>query len=335
MSLIPKLRTETLSGPGPGRQAFERAFAGVLIIDKPAGMTSLDVTRRLKGRLGPLRMGHAGTLDPLATGVLPVCMGEATKLIDYMDLQWKHYRGCLQLGLETESWDVTGRIVAERPVPVLPTERLREVFRKFEGSQRQRPPAFSAVKVKGRPLYSYARKGVHVDPPARDVFVRSFDLLERRGEWLDFDLVCSRGTYVRSIVHGLGERLGCGACLSMLRRTRSGRFCLGDAVRLEQAEAEIDQGRLRNRLLSPEDVLSHLEPLEVRKESERKAWNGNPMETADLLPSALELAVLEGRRVRIQVDGAVIGVGEVRSGAQGVFLQPLRLLRSQVPDRAA
>lgn len=320
------------AGRGPRRPDFPEpraaSLSGVLIVDKPAGMTSLDVVRRVKKRHGTVRMGHAGTLDPLATGVLPVCMGEATKLIDHMDLEWKHYRGGLRLGLETDTLDITGKVVRRECVPDFSREVLLPAFAELEGLQRQQPPAYSAVKFKGKPLYSYARRGQPVEAPFREVRIRAFGLQERRGEFLGFDLLCSRGTYVRSVVQSLGRRLGCGACLVSLRRMRSGRFLIEEAHPLAEVENYLESGKIEDLLLSPEEVLSHLEVLGIQKESEAKALNGNPLAREDFfpVPSAEGFSRREGEKVCLRMRSKVIGVGEVRRGEECCYVQPLRLL---------
>lgn len=315
-------------------------LAGVVVVDKPTGMSSLDVVRRIKKFfLSPLRVGHVGTLDPLATGVLPVCVGSATKLIEYMDLQWKHYQGVMVLGRITDTWDVTGRTVETRDVPVFPAEVLQQRFAEFEGVCRQRVPAFSAVKVGGRPLYVYARRGKAVEAPVRDVAIRSFRLVRVEGRELFFDLVCARGTYVRSLVHALGSRLECGACLASLRRIGSGCFRIEDARSLEAVEAALAAGLASDVLLPLERVLSHLEAVDVPPEGEWKALNGNPLSLRDIgrITGEEGLRIPVGKKVRIRVRGRLVGVGEFRREKDEYHLQPVRMIERGRPwgDRAA
>ncbi len=312
--------------------------AGVVVVDKPTGMSSFDVVRRIKRILVGMRVGHVGTLDPLATGVLPVCVGPATRLIEFMDLEWKHYQGVLELGRITDTWDVTGRTIETRDVPLFPPEVLQERFGEFEGACRQQVPAFSAVKVAGRPLYAYARRGKAVEAPVRDVVIRSFRLLGAEGREVAFDLVCGTGTYVRSLVHALGSRLGCGACLASLRRIRSGCFRVEDARGLEELEAALTAGAGSEVLLPLERVLSHLEAVDVPPEGERKALNGNPLSPRDMGFSEEEnLQARVGSKVRIRVRGRLVGVGEFRKEKDGYHLQPVRMIERGRPwrDRAA
>jgi len=299
--------------------------AGVYLVDKPAGITSLDVVRRLKKLIAPVRMGHTGTLDPMATGVLAVCVGEATKLVPYMRLEPKKYQGDLQLGLVTDSWDITGKVVENNEVPAFSVERLEQVFGELEGLQSLEPPVFSAIKHKGRPLYTYARQGVVVDTPPRETFIEEFRLLRREGDLLAFELTCSRGTYVRAVVHEMGKRLGCGACLQSLRRLQCGRFKIEDAFPLEELEAFIESSRQVEALLPPADVLDHLDAFHVEGQSERTVLHGGPLRDADAgYGDALEGRL--GERFRIMIGGDLAAVAEARSDSQGVFLQPIRVL---------
>lgn len=303
-------------------------LAGVVVLDKPGGMSSFDVVRRLKRHLPGVRVGHVGTLDPLATGVLPVCLGEATKLIDYMDLEWKQYQGVLVLGRITDTWDVEGRTIETREVPYFPPSVLQERFAEFEGVYRQQVPVFSAVKVAGKPLYAYARKGKKVEAPSRDVTIRSFRLVRAEGRELAFDLVCGKGTYVRSLVQALGSRLGCGACLASLRRIRNGCFRIEEALDLETLEASLASGSWARFVLSLEQVLTHLEAVDVPAKAERKALNGNRLSSRDMdLPWGEEdLESRVGKKVRIRVRGRLVGIGEFRKENEDHYLQPVRMI---------
>ncbi len=299
--------------------------AGVYLVDKPAGITSLDAVRRLKKLVSSVRMGHTGTLDPLATGVLAVCVGEATKLVPYMRLEPKKYQGNLQLGLVTDSWDITGKVVESNEVTALSPERLEQAFGELEGHQYLKPPVFSAIKHKGRPLYTYARKGVVVDTPPRETLIEEFRLLRREGDLLAFELTCSRGTYVRAVVHAVGRRLGCGACLQSLRRLQCGRFKIEDALSLDELEAFIETRRQVEVLLPPGDVLDHLDAFQVEGESERKVRHGGPLRDADVGYGDTLKGRL-GERFRIMIGGELAAVAEAKSDSLGVFLQPIRVL---------
>jgi tRNA pseudouridine55 synthase len=300
--------------------------AGVYLVDKPAGMTSLDAVRRLKKLVPSVRMGHTGTLDPMATGLLAVCVGEATKLVPYMRLEPKKYQGSARLGLVTDSWDVTGKVVESRGIPSLSWERLASVFRELEGLQYLDPPLFSAIKHKGRPLYAYARRGLFVETSPRETRVEAFRILGREGDVVSFGLTCSRGTYVRAVVHAMGKRLGCGACLGSLRRLQCGGFKIEDALELEVLEMLIRKGGQREVLLPPARVLDHLDAWEVQGESAQKVLRGGPLRDPDF-PCGDGLERRLGERFRILIRGELAAVAEVRSDPLGVFLQPIRVLR--------
>jgi tRNA pseudouridine55 synthase len=307
------------------KDADLRNAAGVYVVDKPAGITSFDVVRRLKRGDANLRMGHTGTLDPLATGVLAVCVGEATKLVSYMQLEPKQYRGSMQLGLLTDTWDVTGNLLERRAVPSLPVEALRLAFREQEGMQVLEPPAFSAIKHRGRPLYTYARKGQFVQKPPRKALIEAFHLLGAEEDVLEFELTCSRGTYVRSVVHAIGKRLGCGACVRSPRRLRCGRFCIEDALPLDRLEELVRGNRQQEVLIPPADVLDHLEACEIREQSVQKLCQGSPLRKEDLR-HADRLGARIGQRFRIMAQGGLAAVAEARQDLGGVFLQPIRVL---------
>jgi tRNA pseudouridine55 synthase len=255
-------------------------------------------------------------------------VGEATKLINYMDLEWKEYQGVLVLGRITDTWDVAGRTIETREVPRFPLELLLERFGEFEGVYRQQVPVFSAVKVSGKPLYTYARRGKTVEAPFRDVTIRSFRLVRAEGCELAFDLVCGKGTYVRSIVQDLGTRLGCGACLASLRRIRSGHFRIEDARDLESVDASLASGASEGVVLPLERVLTHLEGLDIPVESERKVLNGNRLSCRDMVLPWEEqgLAARVGKKVRIRVRGRLVGIGEIRKEGDEYCVQPVRMI---------
>lgn len=207
---------------------------GVVLIDKPCGITSHDVIARLRRKFQTRRIGHAGTLDPLATGLLVVAVGPATRFLQYLPLEPKEYIGTIRFGIETTTQDAEGEIVAEKPVPSALLPAIEEVLAEFKGSIRQLPPLYSAVKKEGKPLYVYARRGEEVEREHRTVFISDVELLAQTGNEVDVRVVCSGGTYMRTWAHDLGQRLGCGAHLSALRRTRVGKFNIDDAVTLEE-----------------------------------------------------------------------------------------------------
>jgi tRNA pseudouridine55 synthase len=214
-----------------------KELEGVLLIDKPTGMTSHDVVYRLRRKLQMQRIGHAGTLDPMATGLLIMLVGKATKISQYLMSTDKVYEGEATLGVRTNSQDAEGEVMETRPVPALSADDVRAAMKGFLGDQYQTPPMFSAVKIGGVPLYKKAREGEEVEREPRFIRVASFDLLSFESPKLTFRLACTKGTYVRTIANDLGEKIGCGAHLSALRRTGSGKFGIADCIALADFEA--------------------------------------------------------------------------------------------------
>ena len=246
---------------------------GILIIDKPAGWTSMDVCAKVRGILREKRVGHGGTLDPMATGVLPVFVGRATRAVEFAENGRKEYDAGLRLGLVTDTQDVTGTVLETRPGAVGRAE-LEEALAAFRGEIQQIPPMYSAVKVQGKKLYELARKGQEVERKPREVTIYELELLEAESE-TDYRLrcLCSKGTYIRTLCHDIGQALGCGGALYRLRRTMAAGFTLADAVTLEDLQA---QGEA---LLRPLDSLfARHSALTVRSPGQEKRVRcGNPV----------------------------------------------------------
>lgn len=223
------------------REVF--ADSGILIVDKPAGMTSMDVIRELRKVAYLRRCGHGGTLDPFATGVLPIMFNDATRLSSEVMNGMKDYEGVFYIGLSFDTQDMTGKALHEiRPIPAdLRLDQVQELARTFEGAIEQLPPMYSAVKKAGRPLYDYARSGETVAVEPRKVFVEKFEVLERLDERrFSFRVTSAKGVYVRTLVHDLGQKLGFGAVLESLRRTKAGPFTIEEAVKLETLQVPSD-----------------------------------------------------------------------------------------------
>lgn len=208
---------------------------GILIAAKPSGVTSHDVVQQVRRRFGTRRVGHAGTLDPLATGVLVVAVGPATRFLQYLPLEPKRYVVRARFGATTATYDSEAEPVPGGPLPDDLATALREAAPAFRGPITQAPPLYSAVKRAGKPLYEYARRGEDVEPPTRQVFVESLEVLQAGADEASLDIVCSGGTYVRSLVHDLGQALGCGAYVTALERTAVGKFVLAQAVEVADA----------------------------------------------------------------------------------------------------
>jgi tRNA pseudouridine55 synthase len=213
-----------------------KEIEGVLLVDKPRGMTSHDVVYRLRRKLQIQRIGHAGTLDPMATGLLVMLIGKATRISQYLISVDKVYEGEITLGSTTNSQDAEGEVMETRPVPPLTAAQVQETMKTFLGDQYQTPPMFSAIKLGGVPLYKLARQGEVVEREPRFIRVAAFELRSLDLPRLTFGLDCTKGTYVRTIAHDLGAKLGCGAHLSALRRTGSGKFSIGQCLPLEEIQ---------------------------------------------------------------------------------------------------
>jgi tRNA pseudouridine55 synthase len=211
---------------------------GVLLVDKAQGMTSHDVVAIVRRCLGTKKVGHCGTLDPLATGMLIVVVGRGTKIQDLLMSEDKEYVGTMKLGETTDSQDADGQIVETRPVPELAPEQIHEAFNKFHGDFHQMPPMVSAIKKDGVPLYKLARQGKVVERDPRFVHVYAHEINQVRLPEIDFRVVCSKGFYVRTYAFDIGNELGCGAHLKSLRRTKSGKFTLEHSVTVEQLKTQ-------------------------------------------------------------------------------------------------
>lgn len=209
-------------------------LAGILVIDKPIGLTSHDVVLKVRKAINVKKIGHLGTLDPMATGVLPLCIGRATKVARFLDNVKKEYIAKIRFGVETDSYDATGRVVAERDTGSICEEDIRKTLQLFKGKIKQIPPMFSAVKVNGTPLYKLARRGITIERKPRDIEFYSIDIEEVDLPYLTLKISCSKGTYIRSLSHDIGVKLGCGAHLVALRRIRNGQFTLKDSIGLDQ-----------------------------------------------------------------------------------------------------
>ena len=206
---------------------------GALLVDKPAGPTSHDVVDVLRRRFGVPKVGHCGTLDPNATGLLVILLGRATKLSEKLMASDKTYQGTIKFGETTDSYDADGEVVASLPVPPLTLEQLNELAGSFAGDQLQIPPMVSAVKKNGIPLYKLARKGIEVERKPKLIHIYKFVFLDYAEPIGRFEVFCTKGTYVRSLAHELGDKVGCGAHLASLRRTVSGQFSVADAMALD------------------------------------------------------------------------------------------------------
>lgn len=247
---------------------------GIILVDKPQDWTSHDVVAKLRGVLHERRIGHSGTLDPLATGLLVVFVGRATRAVEFAEADSKEYITGLHLGVSTDTQDITGNIVAESAA--LPDEAaLREAIGRFIGDIEQIPPMYSAIKIGGKKLYELARRGESVERAPRKITVSAIDIAGRDGDDYILNISCSKGTYVRTLCSDIGEALGCGACMSSLRRTRAGAFSVDEAHSLADIEAAVREGRLSDIILPVDTLFASFPKLTVSQSAAKRLKNGN------------------------------------------------------------
>ena len=248
---------------------------GIISIDKPRGWTSQDVTARLRRVFNTRRIGHGGTLDPMATGVLPVFVGRATRGVEFFEHAVKTYEAVLRFGLTTDTEDITGKVLTRQEVD-LTQEQLEAVLPKFRGDILQVPPMYSALKVNGQKLYDLARKGREVERQPRPITIHRLELVEFTGSEARITVECSKGTYIRTLCKDIGEALGCGACMAALRRVQAGEYTIADSVPLEKLLEESDNGLPVEHYLKAVDSMFRSYPAaELNEFQERRCRNGN------------------------------------------------------------
>jgi tRNA pseudouridine55 synthase len=299
--------------------------SGILVVDKAAGVTSFDAVAVARRQLGLRRVGHAGTLDPPATGVLPLLLGEATKLTPYLMDHDKEYVATVRFGVSTDTHDLSGRVLAEVPVSGLSRERVEDACMAFVGRIRQVPPMFSALHHGGRRLYELAREGVEVDRAPREVTVTSITVEEVAAASATLRIVCGKGTYVRVLASDLGAALGCGGAVERLTRIRVGPFALRAAVGWAEL-SEAAASALWARVLPIDCALSEWPAARLDAEGARNFRHGQAAELAPPVPG--------GRLVRVYDDlGALLGVGEAATGGRSV--RPVRIVHADRPGTSA
>ena len=316
---------------------MNRSMDGILIVDKPEGITSLDVARELKRRFGVKKAGHVGTLDPFATGVLPIVINEGTKLVPFLGEGPKEYEATLQLGKETTTDDWTGQAVMSWPWEGVQPEKIEAVLRTFLGKIRQTPPMFSAVKIDGRPLYRLARKGIEVERKEREVEIYGIQVEGIDLPLVHFKVSCSKGTYVRALGRDIGRKIGCGAHLLRLRRTRSGSFTLGQAISWKRIKEFSNPSLLSPWLISLKAALPSLPEVVGDEHLVRKVRLGRKMMVQDLsfqnLPAfekgeCLKICSLEEELVAV-LKSEMRGVDIQRANPETVAFRPVRIFQPQ------
>ena len=305
---------------------------GILNINKPEGWTSQDVVAKLRGRLHIRRVGHTGTLDPMATGVLPVCFGKATRIIEYYDDDFKTYEAEMKLGMVTDTLDSTGTVLETKPVDVS-EEDVIQTIDSFRGWITQIPPKYSALKVNGKPLYKYAREGAEVEIKSRKIYVEDIQLVEvnLRENRILFRVTCSKGTYIRTICDDIGKKLGCGGTMTALQRTQSGCFRVEDARTLPEI-LEMTDEELDRCVIPMNETLVHLGRIELKSmESVPFYYNGREIDTgyvnvlaSPAVPEALQEGSRLGDKYRVyDPEGKFLGISSLRENT----LYPEKVIR--------
>lgn len=282
-------------------------LTGILNVYKPQGLTSHNVVSFVRRTLNMKRVGHTGTLDPMATGVLPVLVGNATKLSELIMADEKKYTARVTLGIKTDTEDITGEIIEERKVNVT-LDDIIKISEKFTGEIEQIPPMYSAIKVDGQKLYKLARQGVEIERKARKITIYSIDIYDFDGTSYTMDVHCSKGTYIRSLCRDIGDALGCGATMSALERTMSGIFKKENSYTFEQIEEIVKSGKIKEILMAPDDVLGDFVAINVSDEFAAKIKNG-----IRLRPGQLGISdFCENQMFRIYEDGNLICLLKVK-----------------------
>lgn len=310
--------------------------SGVAVVDKPAGMTSFDVVRTVRRLFACKSAGHTGTLDPFATGVLPICIGEATKIIPYLGNGDREYEGTIVLGIETDTQDCTGSVTALMAVADVREEDVRRTVEAFIGPQEQIPPMYSAVKVGGRRLYSIAREGRVVPRKPRKIMVHAIDLEAVEIPRIRFRVHCSSGTYIRTLAADIGRELGTGAHLESLRRTRCGEFTIGSALPLEALSALAEGGTRSSAVMSMSGALSRLPGIRVGEDLCRMIAHGREVSISGTQAPSGETGGESGF-VKVTTRSGLLAIGKMsEAGADAsdasLRFRPLRVFREGAND---
>lgn len=292
-------------------------YNGIMNVYKEAGFTSHDVVAKLRGICKQKKIGHTGTLDPDAVGVLPVCFGSGTKLCDMLTDWDKEYIATLRLGVATDTQDLTGQVLFQadgETLAALTQERVRECLLSFLGDYAQIPPMYSALKVNGKKLYELARAGKEVERRPRMVQIRELEILEMRLPTVRFRVVCSKGTYIRTLCHDIGEALGCGGAMASLTRSRVGIFGIGEALRLSEIEKLRDADKISDAIIPPDAVFPECREVRVTQAVCRLLENGNKIPAGMLADSVL---LREQERLRMYDEaGRFYGIYQYDAGAK-------------------
>lgn len=283
---------------------------GIINVLKPPGMTSHDVVYFIRKELGIRKVGHTGTLDPEAAGVLPICIGKSTKAVQYLTEKHKKYRANIKFGITTETQDKYGEIVKQITVPNIDLNTMKELINNFKGTITQTPPMYSAVKYKGKKLYQYALEGEAVDIKSRTVEIFDINIVDKidRDEFM-LDISCSKGTYIRTLCHDIGDKSGYGAHMSQLIRLESAPFRIEDSITLEEIRLAVQNNELEGIINPPDFPFYSLEKINIKKSAEKSAINGNPIFAAGIENDISNHEI--GSIARLYIDNDFIAIGTI------------------------
>ena len=298
-------------------------FEGVINVNKPADWTSQDVCAKLRGRLHIKRIGHTGTLDPMATGVLPICIGNATKIIEYYDKDRKSYHATMQLGITTDTLDITGEILDKKSFAGIDAEGVRSAFDAYKGNISQIPPKYSAIRINGQRAYDLAREGQEVHIKAREITIFSNEItkIDLESGTIEFNVTCSKGTYIRTMIDDIGRELGCGATMTALVRTANGIFNLDNAVELTKL-IEMSDDEIQSLIQLADETVNGLGKVIVNDEKYVYVTHGNEILSKDY--NIIQSTDFDNS-YRIYCRNEFIGVGEIRNRV----LQPRKVVTEQ------
>ncbi|MGI6296411.1 MAG: tRNA pseudouridine(55) synthase TruB [Armatimonadota bacterium] len=296
---------------------------GVLNVCKPAGPTSHDVVNSVRRIFSQKRAGHAGTLDPMATGVLVICLGKATRIVEYLTATQKHYRATLTLGVTTDTQDATGSILSEKDASNISIDEIRTAAGTFLGEIEQTPPMISAIKYQGKPLYKHAREGKTIERAPRTVTIYSIEVNPLNSPegtattQVELCVKCSSGTYIRTLCADIGDVLGCGGMMSALQRTKVGQFTLDSAVSIPDMERAYEDGSLSSLVISANEALSYMPAIEIDDRNANRIRHG--------LSFVTDASLAEGSTVRIVSNGALLAIGIVERVDTDIWVRPRKV----------
>ena len=295
---------------------------GVININKPEGWTSQDVCAKLRSRLHIKKIGHTGTLDPMATGVLPVCIGKATRIIEYYDADYKSYRASMKLGMTSDTLDITGEILETSDYSKVSENAVREAFNAYTGTIEQLPPKYSALKVNGKRAYELAREGKEFELAARRIEIYSNEIVAYNIDAIVFEVTCSKGTYIRTMIDDIGRKLGCGALMTALERSGSGFFKIEDAIDIEELCAMSDS-EIEKRIIPMEETLINLGTIELNDNRVTAFINGN-----DSYSTGYTITQDSGFKncYRVYNRNSFIGIGSVDNDS----LKPQKVINADI-----